>query len=95
MSLRGEQPPKVMSATAGLHRDDTSAQLGRQAHNHLTPCAMAQDHRPGSVEADKAAAILAEIDTQHGDRTFCHSRSLHSSKAAACHQRFGEGRAIP
>lgn len=95
MSLRGQQPPKVMGAAAGLHRDDTSGQLGRRADDRLTPCATTQNHRTGWVEANQATAVFAEIDTQHGDRTLCHSRSLHSSKAAACHQRFGEGRAIP
>jgi hypothetical protein len=93
--LRGEQLPEMMSAAAGLHRDDAGRQLGLQADDRLTPRPPAQHHRPGRVETDEAATVLTEIDTQHGDRTLCHSRSLHSSKAAACHQRFGEGRAIP
>jgi hypothetical protein len=72
MSLRGQQSPEVMNVASGLHRDDASGQLGRQADDRLTPCVTTQNHRTGWVEANQATAVFAEIDTQHADRTLCH-----------------------
>lgn len=65
--LHGEQPAEVVGAAAGLHRHHAGRQLGRQADNRLSPRTPSQHHRPGRVEADETAAVLAEVDAQHRD----------------------------
>ena len=85
VALRFEQSSEMIGATARPHSHDASRQLGVQTDDRLTSCAMALSHHTGHIEADEAAAVFAEIDTQHSERALCDSKPLH---VAMCDERY-------
>jgi transposase InsO family protein len=64
-------PPALRApdgAAAGLHRDHAPRQSGHERKHALSRHLPAENHCAARVQAGRAAAVLAEIDSEHGDR---------------------------
>jgi hypothetical protein len=61
----GEQPPKMMGATTGLHPDNARRQFAHTIYQQVSPGSSAHHNGAVLVEANKAADILAEVDSKN------------------------------
>jgi hypothetical protein len=59
--------PHVMGTATSLYRDDASGQLGAEGNNRLAPHAASDQHFPHQIQANDAAAVLAEINAEYRD----------------------------
>jgi len=71
VARRGQRPSHMVSAAARLHRDDTRRCLGAECHHGVASHAAAEQNLAGCIQADEAAAVLADVHTDH--------RELHRS----------------
>ncbi|KMO19937.1 hypothetical protein QR78_11630 [Methylobacterium indicum] len=68
VSLLHQGSAHVVRTAACLHRHDAPRQLRPEGDHRLASHPAAQHDSPGRVQADEAAAVLAQIDPQHRDR---------------------------
>jgi hypothetical protein len=57
--------PEVMRAATGLHPDNARRQFAHVIHQQVSPNSPAHDNGAVLVEANKAADILAEVDSKN------------------------------
>ncbi len=68
VSLLTQDAAEMVSAATRLHRHRAGRQLGAEPDNAVASELSPQDDTARLVETRDAAAVLAEIDTQHSDR---------------------------
>ena len=63
--MSDENPAKMMSATAGLHRDNARCQAFGESGDARWPHASPLDNASLAVEANEAAGVFAEINSEN------------------------------
>ena len=67
MAVLGKHATQMMGAVAGLHPDNARRKLLRQSNQRLPPCLATHNNRPGRIQPNHAADVLAEVDAKHRD----------------------------
>ena len=67
MAVLGKHATQMMGAAAGLHPDNARRKLLRQSNQRLPPYLATHNNRPGRIQPNHAADVLAEVDAKHRD----------------------------
>jgi hypothetical protein len=67
VTLRVQQPAKMVRAATRLHRHDASWQFCSQLDHTASLQASSQKNAASAVQTDQTAALLTKIDTKHCD----------------------------
>jgi hypothetical protein len=76
MSLPREGATKEMGAAAGLHRHDADRESRHETYHALAGHPSTEHHCSARIQSGKAAAVLTQINSEHGDRRFGHGPLL-------------------
>jgi hypothetical protein len=67
MTLSRQGSPHMMGSTTSFHRDDADGEFGAKGDHRLTPHAASDRNLSDQIKANKAAAILSEINAEYCD----------------------------
>ncbi|CAB4327791.1 hypothetical protein BCH_03228 [Brucella sp. 191011898] len=81
----------MMGTTASFHRNNTWRQFGSKTDNSITPQPLSNNNHSAFVQPNKAAAILAQINTKDH---YLHGSLLPLLNTGIIHWCRREGRAI-